>query len=182
MRENRKERNIAVFEDTMAWIRQNGTLRDAVEVTAFRSFEAAMREKGRNREKRVAVINFASANNTGGGVPKGSSAQEESICCLSTLYPCLNTPELKKAYYDFHRPVSYTHLAVTIPGAGLGVVGAAIGTAVSYCVGGIFMIVVYWRNRILSPKGYPLHFHRSLAAKCLRLGAPVALELSLIHI
>ena len=74
------------------------------------------------------------------------------------------------------RPVHPGGLALTIPGAGLGVVGAAIGTAVSYCVGGIFMIVVYWRNRILSPKGYPLHFDRSLAAKCLRIGTPVALE------
>lgn len=74
------------------------------------------------------------------------------------------------------RPVHPGGLALTIPGAGLGVVGAAIGTAVSYCVGGIFMIVVYWRNRILSPKGYPLHFDRSLAAKCLRIGTPVAME------
>ncbi len=37
MRENRKERNIAVFEDTMAWIRQDGTLQDAVEETKKRT-------------------------------------------------------------------------------------------------------------------------------------------------
>ena len=37
MRINRKEQNIAVFEDTMAWLRQNGTLRDAVEETKKRT-------------------------------------------------------------------------------------------------------------------------------------------------
>lgn len=37
MRENRKERNIVVFEDTMAWIRQNETLRDMVEETKKRT-------------------------------------------------------------------------------------------------------------------------------------------------
>ena len=63
-----------------------------------------------------------------------------------------------------------------IPGAGLGVAGAAIGTAVSYCVGGCFMIAVYWKNPKVSPKGGRLAFQKPLAAKCLRIGGPVAME------
>ena len=73
----------------------------------------------------------------------------------------------------------YAHIGnirILIPGAGLGVIGAAIGTAVAYIAGGIFMILVYCRNKTLSPKGYGLRFNGRLAAKCLRIGLPVAME------
>ena len=53
--------------------------------------------------KRVCVLNFASATNPGGGVTKGSSAQEEAICRVSTLYPCLNERRIMKSFYYPHR-------------------------------------------------------------------------------
>ncbi len=48
----------------------------------------------------VAVLNFASAKNPGGGFLNGSRAQEESLAMSSGLYACL----LGREMYTFHRP------------------------------------------------------------------------------
>ena len=70
-----------------------------VVVSKKRSFEAASAYRG----KRVCVHNFASATNPGGGVTKGSNAQEECLCRCSTLYFCLNTEKPWQAFYGPHR-------------------------------------------------------------------------------
>lgn len=51
----------------------------------------------------VAVLNFASATNPGGGVTKGSTAQEECLCRCSTLYPALNQKKCFDEYYNINR-------------------------------------------------------------------------------
>lgn len=53
--------------------------------------------------KKVCVLNFASATNPGGGVLKGSSAQEEAICRCSTLYPNLKEQRMWNQFYVPHR-------------------------------------------------------------------------------
>ena len=53
--------------------------------------------------KKVCVLNFASATNPGGGVVKGSSAQEEAICRCSTLYPNLKEQRMWNQFYAPHR-------------------------------------------------------------------------------
>lgn len=68
-------------------------------VSKKRSYEAAAGYRG----ERVCVHNFASATNPGGGVTKGSSAQEECLCRCSTLYFCLNTKEMWAGFYSPHR-------------------------------------------------------------------------------
>ena len=60
-------------------------------------------QAARDFKDRVAILNFASGTNPGGGVTKGSNAQEESICRVSSLYPKLNTNFLINKFYQYHR-------------------------------------------------------------------------------
>ena len=64
-------------------------------VSKKRTFEAAEKYAG----KKVCCLDFAN-NHSMGGAPWSAGAQEESICRISTLYPCLKTQS--KAFYEKH--------------------------------------------------------------------------------
>lgn len=70
-----------------------------VVVSKKRTYEAAKAYKGNH----VAVHNFASATNPGGGVVNGAGAQEECLCRCSNLYFCLNTSDMWGMFYTPHR-------------------------------------------------------------------------------
>lgn len=69
---------------------------EGIIVTKKRTLEAARAYVG----QKVAVLNFAN-NHSIGGSPWYAGAQEESMCRISTLYPCLE--HYKNDYYDYHK-------------------------------------------------------------------------------
>ncbi|MDN3356976.1 TIGR02452 family protein [Actinomadura sp. DC4] len=77
----------------------SGTTRTSFEVTAEGSLQGA-RRLHQDGGERIAVLNFASARNPGGGYVRGAKAQEEDLCRNALLYPCLlQAPD----YYEAHR-------------------------------------------------------------------------------
>ncbi|MEU8777212.1 TIGR02452 family protein [Streptomyces sp. NPDC048606] len=64
----------------------------------------------------VAVLNFASARNPGGGYVRGAKAQEEALCRASALHETLLEA---RAYYEEHRATAstfYTDRVIHSPG------------------------------------------------------------------
>ena len=74
-----------------------------VYVTKNTTLQAAKDLSRRYPNKKIGILNFASATNPGGGVDKGASAQEECICRCTNLYPCLNTLDNWFSFYKPHR-------------------------------------------------------------------------------
>ncbi|MBR2282903.1 MAG: MATE family efflux transporter [Ruminococcus sp.] len=61
---------------------------------------------------------------------------------------------------------------VRMVGAGLGVYGAALGTAVSTAIGGVLMLVGFMRNGSISPKGEKRLLDRDIIREFVRVGIP----------
>lgn len=89
-----------------------------ITVSKNKTFEAALKLRQQFPNSKIAVHNFASATNPGGGVTRGSRAQEECLCRCSTLYPALNTKALWGQFYQYHRnrhDVRYTDTCIYTP-------------------------------------------------------------------
>lgn len=74
------------------------------------------------------------------------------------------------------RQVSLLGMDLWIPGAGLGVVGAAAASAIAFAVGGVLITWVLWRHPLVSPKGQSLRPDGEILRPCLRVALPNMLQ------
>lgn len=65
---------------------------------------------------------------------------------------------------------------ITIPGAGLGVIGAAAASAAAFAIGGITITVLLWRHPVISPKGQSFRPDWEILRPCLKVALPNGLQ------
>ncbi len=67
-------------------------------------------------------------------------------------------------------------LSLSVPGAGLGVIGAAIASATAFTFGGIYMTIALWRHSVISPRGQNLKPDMQILRPCLKVAVPNMLQ------
>ena len=67
-------------------------------------------------------------------------------------------------------------VALPLPGANLGVIGAAVASAIAFTFGGIYMTVALWRHPIISPKGQKIKPDMQILKPCLKVTVPNMLQ------
>ena len=74
------------------------------------------------------------------------------------------------------RALSLFGLSFTMPGAGMGVTGAALASAIAFSAGGIGVTLALWRHPVISPRGQRLRPDWEILRPCLRVTLPAALQ------
>ncbi|MEE1314398.1 MAG: MATE family efflux transporter [Faecalimonas sp.] len=74
------------------------------------------------------------------------------------------------------RPVSIWGMHIVLPGAGLGVLGAAMASAIAFFVGGLLMTLAVWRHPMLSFRGASLKPDMHILRPCMRVAIPNLLQ------
>lgn len=70
------------------------------------------------------------------------------------------------------RAVSVGTLQFMMPGAGMGIIGAAVASAIAYTWGGIHITIVMWKHPMVSPKGIRLRPDRDILRPCVKIAFP----------
>ncbi len=74
------------------------------------------------------------------------------------------------------RPVNLLGWQFIMPGAGMGVLGAAAASAVAYAFGGVAITIALWRHPKVSPKGLSLWPDAQVLKPCLKVALPNMLQ------
>ncbi len=74
------------------------------------------------------------------------------------------------------REISLLGLNFTMPGAGWGVIGAAIASAVAFTWGGVHITVKLYRHPLVSPKGHSIRPDGAILRPCLKVAMPNMLQ------
>ncbi len=74
------------------------------------------------------------------------------------------------------RTLTLSSYQITIPGADMGVIGAAIASAVAFTLGGIYITVLLYRHPVISPKGVKISPDLTILKPCLRIAFPNMLQ------
>ena len=67
-------------------------------------------------------------------------------------------------------------LEILLPGAGLGVIGAAVASATAFLAGGVIITVALFRHPLLSPRGQSIKPDKDILVPCLKIAFPNALQ------
>ena len=74
------------------------------------------------------------------------------------------------------RQMTLLGLTFTMPGAGWGITGAAVASAIAFTVGGIIMTVAFWKHPVISPRGQSLKPDWEVLRPCLKVALPNMLQ------
>ncbi len=74
------------------------------------------------------------------------------------------------------RQMNLLSLEFTMPGAGMGVIGAAIASAIAFTVGGVYITIVLWRHPLVSPKGHSIKPDMEILKPCMKVALPNMLQ------
>ena len=74
------------------------------------------------------------------------------------------------------RTVSLFGMTATMPGAGWGIEGAAVASAIAYTYGGVAITYMLWRHQDISPRGQRLRPDPAVLKPCLRVAFPNMLQ------
>ena len=74
------------------------------------------------------------------------------------------------------RELTVLGLRFTMPGAGMGVLGAAVASAAAFAFGGIRITYALWKHPLLSPKGQSFKPDMEILRPCLKVAMPNMLQ------